>query len=116
MRLSCAHTRTATSPTLLCSGQVCTGSHTVPKETCTEESGFAWGPGEGEGRPDTLGAGGRVSDIGHWTLWDRDREGEVMRPQRQAMAELGGFLEEGSCGSNLRVSEEAPLLQASPRG
>lgn len=48
----------------------------------------AWGPEEE----------GEVSETGHWALPDGDREGEVMRPQRQAGAELEGFLEEGCFG------------------
>ena len=66
-------------------------------------------------RPGTLG-GLATRDTGHWTLWDGDREGEGMRPQRQARAELKGFLEEEPRGSTSRVSGEVPFLLASPRG
>ena len=48
----------------------------------------AWGPEEE----------GEVSETSHWALPDGNREGEVMRPQRQAGAELEGFLEEGCFG------------------
>lgn len=57
---------------------------------------------------------GVVSDIGHWTLWDRDREGEVMRSQRQAKAEPGGFLEERSCSSNLGLLKKLLSFRSVP--